>query len=268
MMKHIATIWNVFLIHLRQALYHKTAALAMVAVWGTRIGVTILLYTAVYNVMHTGEVKGLTYEVAVAGMLLGMFFAGFATREIGRQIDSEHKVGALTVWVNKPVSYVALKMVEIVGKGIPTALALLVSSVIFWMVSGHFPNVDHLPMRIFGGVLVLLMGLVISACIYTMVGLCAVFIHDSRPVYMVVDKLMMLFGGTYIPVGFFPQWLRLTGETLPIASTTLISQIFYPDFLHNLPRFLLTQIVWFVVSLWVLRAFTRAVNKRITVNGG
>lgn len=268
MIRHIATVWNVFLIHLRQAFYHKTAALAMVAVWVTRVGVTILLYTTVYSTMHTGEVKGLTYEVAVGGMFLGMFFGGFGTRDLSRQIDTEHKIGVLTVWVNKPVSYVALKIVEIIGKSIPTALVLLICAIIFWSVTGHFPQVDHLPLRTAGAIAVLIMGLIISACIHAMVGLCAVFIHDSRPVFLIVDKLMMLFGGTYIPVAFFPHGMRLAGETLPIASTTFISQAFYPDFLDNLPRFLLIQVVWVIASIWGLGALMRSANKRITVNGG
>lgn len=268
MIKQAATVWNVFLIHLRQAFYHKTAAMAMVAVWGSRIGVTILLYSAVYNIMHTGEVKGLTYEVAIGGMLLGMFFAGFGTREITRQIDTENKAGILTIWVNKPVSYVMLKIVEVVGKSIPTALGLIICSAVFWIGADHFPHIEWSTARVVGAVLVLVLGLIISACVYAMVGLCAVFIQDARPAFMIVDKLMMLFGGTYIPVGFFPRWLRLTGETLPIASTTLITQMFYPDFVENLPRFLVTQLFWLVVVIWGLFLFTRAANQRITVNGG
>ena len=268
MMKQALTFLHIFVIHVRQSFYHKSAVLAMILVWMVRVGMTIILYTVIYDRIGGRSIRGVTYETVLSSVLLGMIFAGFGTREITRLLNTEYKAGSFGIWVNKPLPYIILKAIEALGKAVPTGFGLLACALAYWVLSHHVPQADHYALRVMFGVILMLVGWVLSACIYTMIGLSAVFFHDARPVHLIVDKLLMLYGGTYVPVIFFPHWFRLTGELSPIASTTFITQTFYPDFLDNVPRFIVTQIIWLILAALALRKMMRMCNDRLTTNGG
>lgn len=267
-MQTALTTGRIFTIYMRQAFYHRAAALSTIFVWIVRSGVTCMVYTSIYALLNHNTIRNVSYDTAISSLLLAVVYAGFGTREIGKQINVEYKAGLISVWANKPLPYMFLKMAEVVGRNIPSMLGLLLFLVGFWVIGDHFPQTDHITLRIGAGLIVLLLGLILSVCIYTMIGLSAFFLGDSQSVYMVIDKLMMLFGGVYIPIAFYPGWLRLIGESTPFGATTYVTQIFMVDFLDRLPRFLITQSIWLVVMVVALIALNRAANRQITVNGG
>lgn len=118
------------------------------------------------------------------------------------------------------------------------------------------------------GVVLIILGLVILNLLFTMIGMSVVFLHDSRGLFLINDKLLMTFGGIYIPVGFFPETLRLVGETLPTGAATYAAQVFYPDFFDNLPRFIIVQLIWIVLLGWGLYLLSKASDRHMAVNGG
>ena len=266
--KQTRILWSVFLIYVWQSFYHRSAAISMILVWGVRIGVTVVLYHGIYKILGGGTIRNISYEVAVSSILLGMIYAGFGGREISRVITPEYKAGVMSVWLNKPISYSLLKVAEVTGKSMPTALGLIGCSIIFWSIGSNLPHVDHLVLRSVCGLVLLILGMIIAICLNTMVGLSTVFLQESAPVFAIVDKLAMLFGGIYIPMGLLPHWLRFAGESSPMGAAILVNQTFYPDFFINFPRFIVTQIAWLVVSILALRFMIRVANRHMTVNGG
>ncbi len=268
MIKNLQTFWFVFCLYARQSFYHKSGALALIFTWGFRMGLTIILYGAIYALIGRSAVKNITFDVAVSGMLFFAFFSIFGTRMLNRLINNEYKAGGLEIWFTKPLPYVLLKLAEAVGTNVPAIIGLGVSSIVYWLCAHGDFTIDHAALRLLCGAILFLQGLIISVFIYGLVGLSAIFLTESKPIWFIVDKLIMVFGGIYIPIGFFPHGFRLLGETLPTGAATYASQTLYPDFFANLPRFALTQIVWLVVLGYSLFAVNRLAHKRLTVNGG
>lgn len=264
------SIHNLFLMirmQARQACFNRMAILATVVSWGLRMGLTILLYVGIYKALGKTDIKGIDMTVAASSMILYAIFSGFSSRDISRAIDTDFKSGAIEIWLNKPVAYLVMKAGEVLGKNLPSALTLIAVAFLFWTIFG-LPHADHIALRILAGLPLLVMGIIVALLLYALIGLTVVWLHDSSATFMIVDKFVMVFGGAYIPIAFFPPVMRSIGEFLPTGAITVVSQMFYPDFFTNYPRFVLCLTGWMIVLGMTVYKVNKNVSIHMTVNGG
>jgi ABC-2 type transport system permease protein len=251
----------------RQAWFHKKAAIGMILSWSVRIALTIALYSGIYRITGKNSVNTTTLPVAISSMFFYAIFSGFGCRDISRTINSEYKTGAMEIWINKPVSYFILKAGENIGKNMPVVVGLIFCAIGYWFIKG-LPDIDHLALRFAIGMLLLFFGIIIGILMYGLIGYSVIWLQDINAVFLVVDKMVMIFGGIYIPISFFPHIFRLLGESLPTGAALFLSQIFYVDFFANLPRFIITQLIWIVLLLASLYKVDQIAKRHLTVNGG
>lgn len=266
-LKSLSHLILVIRLQARQAWYHRAAAGAIVLTWGLRMGLTILLYYGIYGVLNADDIKGIDLSVAVSSIILYSIFSGFGSRDVYRLINEDFKSGNIEIWLNKPISYLIIKVGENIGKNIPSASALIGTAGLFWMCMG-LPNVDDIGLRFLLALPLLFFGVVLAHLLYILVGLSVVWLHDATATFLIVDKIVMVFGGAYIPIAFFPEYFRTIGEVLPMGSITFVAQMFYPDFFDNYLRFVGLIFLWIFVLGGFLYAVSKSVSRRMTVNGG
>lgn len=266
--KYARNFWYVFVLYTRQGLYHKIAAASSVMVWGVRIGLTIILYHYIYQLIDTHQAKGVTFSVAVSGMLFFAVFFGFGARMISRQINNEYRSGGLEIWFNKPLPYLMVKSAETLGKNMFSNGLLLAGFVIINLYIAHQIQLDHVVLRFILMTWFLVIGLMIATLFYCMIGLSALFLGTTNSTENVISKFVMIFGGAYIPIGFLPKTFRFVGEFLPTSAMTYGGQFFYADFLDNASRFVVTQLVWLVILSWCAVKLYRKAARHLSVNGG
>lgn len=267
-MKALNNFLTIYAMNVRQAWFHRRAATASVLSWAIRMGLTILLYAFIYQLRNGEAVNGIDFKIAASGMVLYAIVLGFGYRDLFRTINREFKTGSIEVWLNKPISYIQMKVAESFGKNMPVVFGLVGAAGLFWLLSGQFPLVDDVWLRMFAGIVLLSLGLAIATLLYVLVGLSVVWLQEATPIYLILDKTIMIFGGAFIPIGFFPGVFRLIGESLPTGAAIYTTQIFYPDLFTNLPRFLATQILWLGILTYAVTVLSKAANRRLTVNGG
>lgn len=266
--KYARSFWYIFVLYTRQGLYHKLAAASSVMVWGVRIGLTIILYHYIYQLIDAHQAKGVTFSIAVSGMLFFAVFFGFGARMITRQINNEYRSGGLEVWFNKPLPYLMVKSAETLGKNTVSNMCLMSAFVIINLYIARQIQLDHVVLRFALLSWFLFIGLLIAVLLYSMVGLSALFLGATNSTENLISKFVMIFGGAYIPIGFFPKTFRFVGEFLPTSAMTYGGQFFYADFLQNIPRFIMTQLVWLVILSWCSVRLYRKAAQHLSVNGG
>ena len=268
MIRVLRTSWFMFRLYVRQSLYHKAGAVGTVVTWALRIGLTIFLYQKIYHLMGKAEIHGLSFPVALSGMVYFAVFFAFGTRQVSREINRDFKSGSIGTWYNKPISYAGLKIAQVLGKNMMGAIFILT---VFVTIAAHIvmqDNIDHIGWRFGVMALSLLMGLLISLCFFTMIGLSAIFLGATDAIENIVSKFIMILGGAYVPVGFFPEKLRLIGDILPTTAMTYGGQFLYSDFIDHAPRFLMLQVMWIVTLGFLVCILNRKVAKHLSVNGG
>ncbi len=256
-----------FYAYAKQQVLFPGVALAHATSWLLRSGLTVLFFSEIYRLQGLQQLHGLAFPVVASSTLIYTLFTIMGMRALPMTFDRQYASGAMAMWLNKPLPYLLFRSVSGLAENVVSFMSILLFIMIFWSLGG-FPETAEPLARLAAGGLLFLLGLVLALILYTLIGLSAFWFGESAGVYQIVDKFIMLFGGCYVPVAFFPSLLRQVGEASPMGAMMACTQTFYPDLWDNLPRFLGIQVFWIVVlgaALWRAQAFAQ---KRLVVQGG
>jgi ABC-2 type transport system permease protein len=92
--------------------------------------------------------------------------------------------------------------------------------------------------------------------------------EDAMPVVRIVEKTMMVFGGSVVPLALLPTDIRTIIEWTPFAATGFPAQVTSPDFVDHAFQLLGIEAVWIVVFGIAVAMLWRRAIRRIEVNGG
>jgi len=187
--------------------------------------------------------------------------------QITRSITNEIKTGSIAYKLNKPYNYYLYSISAFMAKScfmimftLPTALII---GGIFVGVPASFTAVQIVPCLI-----VFILAIFLSWCLYGVVGLIAFWVQDSTPFYWIVSKLFMLFG-MFFPIEFFPMWLQPIIRYSPIYSimsghASLVANFSWMSF----GNIFVSQIIWIVITITIGLLVFKLGKRRVTSNGG
>ncbi len=108
---------------------------------------------------------------------------------------------------------------------------------------------------------------VLTCIIYVLCGLSGFWLHDSAPVYLAVSKLIMILGGAWVPIAFFPRWLQLIAEYSPFGASTALSYAMYPNFSTHFLPIILNICFWTVVGTIIIYIVSKRAMQKLSING-
>lgn len=193
---------------------------------------------------------------------------GIGMRTAFRDVSDDVKDGTIEMRLTRPFHYFWFVASLLLGRRLPILFPQFLLNVLFLLLFVGFPPIELTFAWAAGVVGLFIFGNFLAFLLYTCVGMSAFWIDDATPAMWFVDKLVMILGGAYVPVAFFPQTFRLIAEWSPFGAVIGFSQAFSPDFISRLPYLFLSQGVW-VLLLGILLAFMwRFALRRIVINGG
>jgi len=218
------------------------------------------------NVMNATATltETMTYFV-VTGVLMMWTTSRFSDR-IGGDIQS----GGIAQALIRPRSY-HFQLLSSLHSGAVTGtltntLPILVVAAIF---IGILPPVSvtaffaFVLAAVLGGVIYILVDLIISYTAFWMV--------DYWYISWYRGALFMLFGGTMLPIWFYPEWLRTASSILPFQFSVFVPMEIYlgrlADFQEIVPALGL-QLIWIVVLFAIERLIWHRAQYKIVVQGG
>jgi len=206
-----------------------------------------------------------TMTFFVVNDILMIWLASRYGNDIGRDIQS----GDIAQRLIRPVSYhlqlVAAFHADAIAETITRALPMLVVAIIF---IGLMPPISLGALGLF--IVALILGGVIYALIDMIISYTAFWLTKHWYLAWFKRALFILFGGTMLPLWFYPDWLRAICEVLPFQFS-----IFMPIGIY-LGRVLVTdagfvlgmQVFWIGVLFLGERALWRLVQYKLVVQGG
>ena len=181
-------------------------------------------------------------------------------------IEADVRSGDIAYQLARPLSYVGGKLAEGVGDLLLRMLTLAPFGLLFArLFSGQWVAGRGLALAALVGVAA---ALLLLLC-YAAIGLCAFWLHDCTPVYLVWQKLLFVLGGLMVPLSIYPAWLQALAQHLPFASMLygpgeLVSN---PD-PHRALGLLLELGVWSVLAAGLVLALERRGRRAIELTGG
>ncbi len=228
---------------------------------------SFFLYKYVYELLPGVSAK-LPFANAVWSMAMyfGIFWLGL--RNIEKIFRTDIQSGNIEIYLLRPMNYIQQKVLTQIGLGLfPFVTAMLLSAgVNYFLIGIPVVGMSFAPWLL-ALVIILVLSQILTACLYVLCGLSGFWLEDSAPVYLVVSKLIMVFGGSWVPVAFFPQWLRLIAEFSPFGASVGISYAMYPDFADRFAVIVMSTVFWIIVSAALMYVVAKRAERNLTVNG-
>jgi ABC-2 type transport system permease protein len=182
------------------------------------------------------------------------------------EIESDVRSGDVAYQLARPLSYVGAKLAEGMGDLFLRMLILAPFGLVYGrLFSGQWVGAGALALCALVGVVAALV-LLVS---YAGIGLCAFWLHDCTPVYLVWQKLLFVLGGLMVPLSIYPEWLRSLALRLPFASILYGpgQLVLHPSPQHAL-RLALELAGWAGAGLLIVLGLERAGRRALELGGG
>ena len=233
----------------------------------SRMGILLALYAYVFK-LNGGVVNGVTYIVVAWSMFFYFIFSNFNLRRISRFIMEDVRSGSVEVFLSKPISYLSYKLWWTFGFGFYNFIVIgfLSFAVLYLMIGTPL----SMTISIFIPTLILefILTTILTLILYAIVGLFAFWVEDVNPVFWIVDKFVMILGGSYLPVALFPSFLYKIAIYSPFGASMFVSHLVYDSWKTDWIKLVGIQIAWIIVlGIFLVWLFKKA-RKNVSVNGG
>lgn len=233
----------------------------------TRCGILLILYYYIFSTQG-GEINGLTFQIASWSMFLYFAFMTLRLRDLAISIMQDIKSGTVEVLLSKPIHYLFYRMCWQLGAGLyPFSVAVVLGTIALLIAVGIPASMSS---WFFAGTLsiVFILGIALSLLIYAIVGLFAFWIEDIKPIYWIVDKAVMILGGSYLPVALFPSIMYKIAVWSPFGASQFVTHTVYSSWENSYIEMIGIQVFWVILlGSIVFFMFGRA-HKKVSVNGG
>jgi ABC-2 type transport system permease protein len=266
-MKEIRIATKIINTLIKDSFYYPSRLLANLFVIFSRFGILLALYWYVFK-LNNGVVNGVTFLVVAWSMFFYFIFSNFNLRRISRLIMEDVRSGNVEVFFSKPISYLYYKIWWTFGLGFYgfIFIGLFGFAVLFLMIG--IP--ESMTIGIFIPTLILefILTTILTFIIYSIVGLFSFWIEDVNPVFWIVDKFVMILGGSYLPVALFPDFLYKLAIYSPFGASMFISHIVYDTWKFDWYKLVGIQIFWIFALGFLLFYLFKKAREKVSVNGG
>ncbi len=188
-------------------------------------------------------------------------------RKLVNKISDDVKSGGVAYKITKPYSYIGYFMSEQIGSTIIKGFVYIVIGLVIGIIcTGTFPSLGILEMLIF--LVIFILSFIISILTLIAIGLVSFFIEDSKPLYWLYSKLILVLG-TVFPIEFFPKFLQkiLCFSPIYVINYGPAKMFVSFNYIESLKIFI-AQLIYIIVFYGICKLLYEKGVKKINVNGG
>jgi ABC-2 type transport system permease protein len=236
------------------------------------IGSTILLFALVFIYNQLWVVIGREsseYHLSthfIWYLLMGEIIILTTTRS-ERQIGDDVKSGTMAYYLNKPVSFFAMRFFETVSSMSVLFFFMTVfgSAFVLFVVKQAPFEWYQFPIIMLG----VYISCIISILLYIAIGYSALWIKDVNYFAMVVARLAFVLGGAIFPLTIYPDWFINIAKWTPFYSMYYLTiRLVYDFSWYNLGYALFLNFTWTaIISSFIFFAYQR-LRSKVNIHGG
>lgn len=265
-MRKIKFALTIIKIYMKNQMQDRTNILLDFFQMLARCFIVFLLYAYVFK-LKGGSINGVDYKTTMWSMFLYFCVMILAIRRIDTLIMDEVKSGNVEMFMNKPVSYLTINVLKVIGQGIFSFIVISILGAIIMFITVGIPSVN---LKIFlpTFIITFILGMILYVLIFGLIGILSFFIEDIRPIHWLVDKFVMVLGGSYLPVSMFPSVLRLIAYISPFGAVNFVTSTVFESWNHEFLTRIILQIIWIGIFGVLLFIVYRKSKEKSMVNGG
>lgn len=228
---------------------------------------SLYLYKYVYELLPSLHDK-LPFTNAIWSMSMYFVIFWLGLKNIEKIFREDIHSGNIEMYLLRPMGYIWQKVFIQIGQGlIPFTSALILSVLVGYLLVG-LPSVNMpIFLWILSLVVIFFISQILTCFIFILCGLSGFWLQNSEPVYFVVSKIIMIFGGAWVPVAFFPKTLQLIAEFSPFGASLGLSYAMYPNFGDRFFILVLNTAFWILFCGILVQIVSKRAIKKLSVNG-
>lgn len=236
---------------------------SLVARWG----LLLVLYWNVYK-FKGEEINGVTFQVVAWSMFFYFSLMTLRLRDVSKLLMQDIKTGTVEILFSKPIKYIWYRMWWQVGAGLYSFVVetILGATALFLIVG--IPEAMQSWFFVLTLIPVLILCCVLSLLIYVTVGLLSFWMEDVRPLYTIIDKMVMILGGSFLPIAFFPKIMYQIAVWSPFGASQFVTHAVYESWPHLWLKLIGIQVFWLVIFFFINFFMFKVAHRRVSVNGG
>lgn len=259
--------WSVTRIEILNRAAYTQEIVTWLPIFVLRLWIFVHLYAATFAADPNQDFDGLGYEQMVWGLMIVQSFKKATVRSVAELIDQEIRTGSFVYSVNRPYSYALFHYMGYLGRMAPEAvLNLFLGSITLQLLIGGFAITWY---GIFGGALVMFLGLSLNFMFEFAIGMLAFWLEDTSSIIWLYNKAIVIMGGYLLPLSFFTGHLRLLINVLPFSVLyARAAQLIVKFDGYQMLVFMGIQVSWLmVIGLMAYLLFSRGL-KNVSIGGG
>ncbi len=265
-MKKIRFASTVTKIFMKNQMQDKTNLLLDVFNMVSRCLIVFLLYHYIFK-LNGGTINGVDYKTTMWSMFIYFCIMILNIRRLDSIIMNEVRSGNVEMFMNKPTNYLTICFFRVIGQGIFSFLFISILGIIMMIILVGIPNLN-LGVFIPTFIITLFLGQILGLLIYGLIGITAFFIQNIRPIHWVVDKLVMVLGGSYLPISMFPKVMKVFAFISPFGAINFASSTVYDSWNNEFIIRIGLQLFWIVVFGILLSFVYKKSKEKAMINGG
>lgn len=253
---------NFFAISAKQAWGNKSVLIGLVFF----TFILLLTYNQLWSVIGIKEGNGQINAAFLWYLLLGEIII-LSPSKIEREIEYDIRSGNLSYYINKPVSFFAMRLSEALGNmSISFIFMIVFGSIITYLLTLRLPfEIKYFPTII----LMCYISAIINVIMMLLVGFCALWIEDIRLLGMMAQRFAFVLGGAIFPLSIYPQWFIDIAKWTPYYSIYYLTIKLVYDFSWlNLFQALALNLIWVSIFGLLIYISYKKLYKKVEVCGG
>ncbi len=233
----------------------------------SRYGILVVLYWYVFK-LNGGAVNGISFAVAAWSMFFYFVFSSLRLRDISRAIMQDVRTGNVEVLFNKPISYLGYRIWWQIGSGLYSFLVAGIFGAMALILFIGLPAAMTIGIFLPTFFLVFAGAVILTLVLYSIVGFLAFWIEDVNPVFWIIDKAVMVLGGSYLPVALFPSFMYKLALYTPFGASQFITHTVYDSWKNDWYVLIGIQLFWIIAFGSVMFLLFKKAREKVSVNGG
>ena len=265
-MKKIRFALTVVKIFMKNQMQDRTNLILDIFNMVSRCLIVFLLYAYIFK-LNGGVINGVDYKTTMWSMFIYFCIMILNIRRLDNIIMNEVKSGNVEMFMNKPTNYLLISFMRVIGQGI---FSFLFISILGSIIMALFVGISNLNLPIFipTFIITLFLGQVLGLLVYGIIGLMAFFIQDVRPIHWIVDKFVMILGGSYLPISMFPNFMKVIAYASPFGAINFASSTVYDSWNNEFITRILLQFMWIFIFGILMNYIYKKSKEKAMINGG
>lgn len=200
-------------------------------------------------------------------LLLGSLLQFSKPEGLHKQIEDDIKTGNIAYQMTRPVSVIMAYFLESLATFIIRMPFLLVCGGLWiTLVTQKTPAfIEMLPLILF----LLFLSAIFISLMTVFIGLSTFFLHDSMPLFWVIQKCEYTFGGLFFPLIFYPEWLYKLALYTPFGWIGYgVTHLIYDFSTLEVYNSTLHICFWIIILFIFIQTLYMLLKRKVAVYGG